>query len=110
MREEGFDPYQEAYETARLEGAQDIEKFSKGKISSEEKDRRLVSHKKKYLLTVIRKMEIDYDLKKRYVMDLMTTPSEDKISQDRKQSFIEEMIELRQGIEANKKLLKSLEE
>jgi len=42
-------------------------------------------------------------------MDVMERPLEDKISQDKKQFFIEEMIELRQSIEANRKEVKSLE-
>jgi hypothetical protein len=110
MREPGLDPYQEAYEAAQLEGRQDIEKFTRGEISSQEKDRRLLYHKKKYLLTLIRKMQIYYETTKRHVMFLMSMPSEDKISQKRKQDFIEEMIKLRQGIEAHKKEVESLDE
>ena len=110
MREPGLDPYQEAYEAAQLEGRQDIEKFTRGEISSQEKDRRLLYHKKKYLLTLIRKMQIYYENTKRHVMFLMSMPSEDKISQERKQDFIEEMIKLRQGIEVHRKEVESLDE
>ena len=47
--------------------------------------------------------------RKKQIMDVMERPLEDKISQDKKQFFIEEMIELRQSIEANRKEVKSLE-
>ena len=47
--------------------------------------------------------------RKKQIMDVMERPLEDKISQDKKQFFIEEMIKLRQSIEANRKEVKSLE-
>ena len=54
------------------------------------------------------KTEIDYELTKRHVMALMSMPSEDKISQGRKQTLIEEMIKLRQSIEAGRKEVNNL--
>ena len=108
MREEGLDPCEEAQEVSQLEGRRDIEKFTRGKILSQEKDRRLSYHKRKFLLTCIRKWEIDYELTKRHVMALMSMPSEDKISQGRKQTLIEEMIKLRQSIEAGRKEVNNL--